>query len=292
MAKLAVLDNDLRIYVDGREVGRVFRHAGQFEAALVVGAGYEPACSLSFRDPVSAARFVAKRVGAVLKEAKKNVGVLKEAKKNPPPSKQLLAALHELQALVKDYDEFYDRAQLIEVAHNAGVLAEHEGFEELSFWLIDAKGENAVEEALRHWPVDLKIHITYERWNEEALEAGETDDVGFYEPGGWYYNMKGPEFRAREREIGTRKAMDEWAPEPAKFNDLEEAVLYVTSKGAISDDAGGYFFTEDLRYTTIDNNYDVDGDRTSYTYHVEGDPESRLALHERVRSYLKSGWVL
>lgn len=218
----------------------------------------------------------------------------------PPPSDLLLAALNELKSLVDSYNEAYDRAQLLEVAHNAGVLASVEGFDELSEMLLELKNDYDAEEALKAWPVDLTIHMTYnKRFPLEDDDGVGEEEHGFYGPGGWFYCINDEDFAEREERVGRQQALEDMTPEPAHFLRLDEAADFVESKGAL-EDSGGYFFGDRDRtrlapaarrrllankavsvwYTTIDPDQDYeDGSNTFYSFHPEGDVFCRLDLH-------------
>lgn len=208
------------------------------------------------------------------------------------PSTQLLAQLNTLKADPEIYAG--ERGGLVD---DTATLALHEGFEELAEMLREAEDEDDIEDALKAWPVDLAIHMTYttDHWS----------DHGFYEPASdqqahrrrdlplsdfrtscWQLRYQPPVcLRGRYYSIA----------DEAKFNRLDEAVDYMTRWGVF------YSYNQPMRYSlsrripaafsydTVDDHFDNDGVTTRYTFHVEGIEEDVLELHRGLR---KAGSLL
>lgn len=192
-----------------------------------------------------------------------------------PPSTQLLAQLNALKADPAIYAG--ERGGLLD---DTGVLALHEGFEELAEMLRDAKDEYDIVEALKAWPVDLAIHMTYERYYypaEEEVDEPERDH-GFYEPGGWYYSIVDEAFQQLVEKVGRQRALEDMSPEPARFNRLDEAIEYVTSHGGLEPSSSPGWYSG-MWYTTVEDDWDSYGDVVHYSFHVEGSLKAAYMLH-------------
>jgi hypothetical protein len=165
----------------------------------------------------------------------------------------------------------------LELARDAGVQASADGFDELAEMLMEAEDEDDVEEALKAWPVDVAIHMTYETITPESAAEGEWADHGFYEPGGWYYSIADENFEALEAKVGRQKALEEMSPEPARFTRLDEVVDYMGDKGALIHSGTVRYEC----YTTLEEaNFDVEGNEVRYSFHVEGPTYSQRAVYK------------
>lgn len=80
----------------------------------------------------------------------------------------------------------------------------------------------------------ITFHVTYDTWDEDALDAGETDDKGFYSRGGWKHD------------------------DPSEWT-LQDVVREFGKHGL--EDGGRSFYTvdEEIDYRT--------GERTNYAVH-------------------------
>lgn len=181
------------------------------------------------------------------------------------PSRQLIDQLLTLQQDPEVYAG--ERGGLVD---DTFVLALHEGFDDLALLLHEAEDGEDIRDALAAWPVNLAIHMTYERisWVSDEDEEPERD-IGFYEPGGWYYSITDEDFQKRVAEIGQQAAVEEMSPEPARFRRLDEAFEYVSGRGTLEPSSSPGWHPG-LWYTTSERDWDSYGNEVRYSFHVEG----------------------
>ena len=108
------------------------------------------------------------------------------------------------------------------------------------------------------------IRTSYETWDEESLEAGDTDDRGW------------------EDEEGQSMIPDEYDKEEG-ITAIDNAVKFLRNKGVIEPSSS--HFHPGIWYISQD---DVDirsGDRTQYSFHLDGfTPEEEKEIFNKIRN--------
>lgn len=130
----------------------------------------------------------------------------------------------------------------------------------------------------------ITLAFTYDVVTPESASDGDTDEAGFYEPGGWKYPMKKDGEYLGESSPGNTYQKPVWKP-----GDLKAALESCDSLG-ISEPSSTGEPHEGMWFCSVDSDTDYrTGAETSYAFHVEG---CTLATLRRIARVLQGEPVI
>ena len=151
------------------------------------------------------------------------------------------------------------------------------------------KGVDSFTEILRllnrhGYMSNIKIQMTFETVTPESAEDGDVADHGFAEPGGWEYSIVDKCFQNRCEAVGREQALKDMRPEPLEFEDVEEAIEFLSGYGSFETSCSPICTNAHCWLTQADTDKDFStGAETRLSFHLEGvDPATHREIIEGV----------
>ena len=141
---------------------------------------------------------------------------------------------------IKDFDTYLEKFKKYQLGTQAGEEFADAMLKNASRKKVSLK-ERFASAQKRKKASAKSITVTYEKWDEEALDAGDTDDKGVY---------------------------DEYS-----CDDVEDAINYLSRKGPFEPSSSHVSKRDNGQFWLSSSDDDIDyrtGDRTSYGYHLKG----------------------
>lgn len=129
----------------------------------------------------------------------------------------------------------------------------------------------------------IRIRMTYEVVSSEEELGPEVVDHGFYVSGGYKYSVSEEDihFQSLVRDFGRDAAIEIQTPDPDGFDDIEDAINFVTSYGFVESSCSQPpCANQHCWLTTTDDDTDYGtGESTRYSFHIECDDD---AVHNEI----------